>query len=29
MLSTIGAYIAGIGVFVTVVNLFYSYRGAR
>ena len=26
MLSSIGAYIAGLGVFVTVVNLFYSYR---
>ena len=26
MLSSIGAYIAGLGVFITVVNLFYSYR---
>ena len=26
MLSSIGAYIAGLGVFFTVINLFYSYR---
>jgi cytochrome c oxidase subunit 1 len=29
MLSTIGAYIAGIGVLFTVINLFYSYRKGK
>ena len=29
MLSSIGAYIAGIGVLTTVINLFHSYRKGR